>query len=113
MAGRNLQVASNCPREAGEGGLVFGDDGLVGPGSAIVTTNYRYDRVGVALSAQGTLSRGIEIGDRVWIGSNCTILDGVTIGADAIVTAGTVVTQNVPERAIVQGNPAKTIFTRR
>ena len=111
--GRRAQIASNCFIEAGEGGLILGDDVLVGPGSSIITTNYQYSQVGVPVTEQGTVSRGVVIGDRVWIGANCTILDGVTIGDDAIVTPGSVVSADVPERAIVQGNPGQPIFVRR
>ena len=62
---------------------------------------------------QGTTSQGVRIGDRTWIGAGCTILDGSTLGADVIVTPGSVVSGDVPDRSIVQGNPAQTIFTRR
>jgi acetyltransferase-like isoleucine patch superfamily enzyme len=113
VTGRRVQIASNCFLEVGEGGLQIGDDVLIGPGCSIVTTNYRYDKVGVPLQEQGTVSRGIRIDDRAWIGAGVTILDGVHIGRDAIVTAGSIITADVPERAIVQGNPARTIFTRR
>ncbi|MEO1342464.1 MAG: acyltransferase [Cyanobacteria bacterium J06635_13] len=49
------------------------------------------------------------IGDRVWIGANATILKGVQIGNDAVVGAGSVVTKDVPEKAIVAGVPTKVI----
>jgi acetyltransferase-like isoleucine patch superfamily enzyme len=55
------------------------------------------------------ISKPTKIGDRVWIGANVTILKGVTIGNDAVVGAGSVVTKDVPERAIAVGNPAKVI----
>ena len=51
----------------------------------------------------------VEIGDDVWIGSNCIILKGVTVGNGAIVAAGSVVTKDVPPWSIVGGNPAKVI----
>ena len=53
----------------------------------------------------------IHIGKRVWIGSNATILPGVTIGDGAIVAAGAVVTKDVPENTIVSGVPAKVMRT--
>lgn len=53
--------------------------------------------------------RPVLIGDRVWIGNRVTVLPGVTIGDDAIVGAGAVVTSDVPSRAIVAGNPARVI----
>ena len=51
----------------------------------------------------------IIIKNDVWIGVNCTILDGITIGNGAVVAAGSIVTKDVPPYAIVGGNPAKII----
>ena len=49
------------------------------------------------------------IRDSVWVGSNSTILQGVTIGDNAVVGAGAVVTKDVPENTIVGGVPARVI----
>ena len=49
----------------------------------------------------------IVIGDRVWIGSNATVLPGVTIGDGAIVAAGAVVTKDVAPNTVVAGVPAR------
>jgi len=49
------------------------------------------------------------IGDRVWVGANVTILKGVTIGDDAVIGAGSVVTKDIPSRAIAVGSPAKVL----
>jgi tetrahydrodipicolinate N-acetyltransferase len=54
-------------------------------------------------------SRPIVIGDRVWIGTGATILSGVHIGDGAVVAAGSVVTSDVPARAVVGGNPARVL----
>lgn len=51
----------------------------------------------------------VVIGDHVWIGQRATILKGVTIGENAIVAAGSVVTKDVPANTIVGGVPAKVI----
>jgi acetyltransferase-like isoleucine patch superfamily enzyme len=51
----------------------------------------------------------IRVGNHVWIGSNVTILKGVTIGDGAVIAAGAVVTKDVPEAALVGGNPARVI----
>jgi hypothetical protein len=51
----------------------------------------------------------IDIKNDVWIGANCTILDGVTIGNGAVVAAGSVVCKDVPPYAVVGGNPTKLI----
>lgn len=55
------------------------------------------------------MSLPISIGNHVWIGINATILKGVTIGDGAIIAAGAVVTQDVPENALVGGVPARVI----
>ena len=51
----------------------------------------------------------IIIKNDVWVGINCIILDGITIGNGAVIAAGSVVTKDVPPYAIVGGNPAKII----
>jgi acetyltransferase-like isoleucine patch superfamily enzyme len=51
----------------------------------------------------------IRIGDRVWIGCRAIILKGVTIGDDAVIAAGAIVTKNVPSGAIVAGHAARVI----
>lgn len=53
----------------------------------------------------------VVIGDRVMIGANSTILPGVTIGDDAVISAGSLVHRDVPAGAFVGGNPAKIIYT--
>jgi len=54
-------------------------------------------------------SSPVHIGDAVWIGSNCRINKGVSIGDGAIVAANSVVTKNVEAFTIVAGNPAKLV----
>lgn len=49
------------------------------------------------------------IGENVWIGSNTTVVPGVTLGNGSIIAAGSVVTKNVPENVVVGGVPAKII----
>lgn len=56
------------------------------------------------------VSKGsINIGHDVWIGANVIILSGVSIGIGCIIAAGSVVTKNVPDFAIVAGNPARLV----
>lgn len=62
------------------------------------------------LGKSATLSKGdIIIGDDVWIGANVIILSGVRIGKGAIIGAGAVIAKDIPEFAVVAGNPAKII----
>ncbi len=79
------------------------DDCWIGPN--VVITNARYPRsphVKEQLCG-ATVRRGAKIG------ANATLLPGVTIGANALVGAGAVVTHDVPEGAVVAGNPAHVI----
>jgi acetyltransferase-like isoleucine patch superfamily enzyme len=87
----------------GLGGLRIGDDSRIGPGAKIVAFNH-----GIPYGEPDTML-GITIGKRVWLGANCVVLDGVTIGDDAIVAAGAVVRSDVPAGALVGGVPARVL----
>ena len=56
-----------------------------------------------------TITAPIVIGENVWIGAHATVIPGVTIGNNAVIAAGAVVTKDVPENAVVGGNPARII----
>ena len=59
----------------------------------------------------GTIAALLVIGADAWIGSNATILPGVTIGEAAVVAAASVVTKDVPPRTVVVGAPARPVRT--
>jgi acetyltransferase-like isoleucine patch superfamily enzyme len=113
VLGQRVQIATGCFLGAGPAGLTLGDDVLIGPNCAIFTGTYVFDRLGVPLQEQGTVSKGVRIGHSVWLGSNSVVLSGADIGDDVIVSAGSVISGSVPPNSIVMGNPAKVIFTRR
>ena len=83
-------------------GIYIGDGTLIGHNVVLATLNHAKSP-----NDRGTMIPApIRIGKHVWIGSNSTILPGVTIGDGAIVAAGAVVSKDVPENAIVGGVPA-------
>lgn len=55
------------------------------------------------------LPKPVKIGKNVWVGAHATILPGVTVGDNAVIAAGAVVTKDVPAFAVVGGVPAKII----
>ena len=74
-----------------------------------ITSQHHINRFTTARGG-GTFSKGdLIIKNDVWIGANCTILDGITIGNGAVVGAGSIVTKDVPPYAVVCGNPARII----
>lgn len=104
--------ATGCFVAAGPGGLRVGDNLICGPNVSIVATNYVTEKPDVHFEDQGSTSRGISIGRNVWIGSNCTIVDGAAIGNNTIVVANSLVNRRFPDNCILQGNPAKVILKR-
>ena len=88
-----------------QGGIIIGDDVLIGHNVVIATLNHALDPERRADLHPAT----VTIGDKVWIGSNATILPGVSIGEGAVVAAGAVVTKDVAARTVVGGVPARFI----
>ncbi|WP_299778170.1 DapH/DapD/GlmU-related protein [uncultured Formosa sp.] len=91
--------------------VVIGSDVAIGPNCTLYTHDHEYKDKTVAAWKGGILSKPITIEDGAWIGSNVTILPGVTIGARAVIAAGSVVTKDVEAETIVGGIPAKLIKT--
>lgn len=111
--GHNCSINSFCFIDADKGGLEIGNNVLISPGVGIHGSNYEFKDNTKLIIEQGVVSKGIRIKDDVWIGSNSTILDGVTIGTGAIIGAGSVVTKNVPSFSIAFGVPARIIKKRK
>ena len=112
--GENTSIATGgFLSSSGGSELVIGRDCLIGPSVTISANNYRYDRIDIPIVDQGYTTKGIRIGDNVWIGSGCSIMDGADIGDGAIISANSMVTGSIEENAVAQGNPAKVIFVRR
>lgn len=90
--------------------VTIGDDVVMGPDVVIMANAHAFDDLDKPINQQGALPiRPIVIGRDVWIGTRAIILPGVTIGDQAIIAAGAVVTKDVEPRAIVGGNPARLI----
>ena len=108
--GKNITVGKNvfinaCCHFQDQGGITLGDNCLVGHNVIFATLNHGF----APEERQSMLPAPIVVGRNVWIGSNSTILQGVTIGDNSIIAAGSVVTKDVPANAIVAGVPARFI----
>lgn len=85
--------------------VTIGSGTQIGPAVQILTADHPRDPEQRAQMLE--FGRPVAIGSNVWIGGGAIILPGVTIGDDAVVGAGSVVTRNVPAGTTVAGNPAR------
>lgn len=105
----SLKIGNNVQINPGTciyGNVVIGNNVMIAPNVMIAGGNHGFSRNGVPMIYQQCTSKGIVIGDDVWIGANVVILDGVSVGEGAIVAAGAVVTKDVDPYSVVTGNPA-------
>jgi len=108
--GKNITVGEGvfinaCCHFQDHGGVTLGDGCQIGHNVVFATLNH-------ALAPERrktTYPAPIVLGRNVWIGSNATILQGVTIGDNAVVAAGAVVTKDVATNTVVGGVPARFI----
>lgn len=102
--GKNVFINHDCSF-LDLGGITIEDDVLIGPKVSLITENHPIDP-----SQRKSLDlQSIRIKRNAWIGAASTILPGVTVGENAIVAAGSVVTKDVPDNVVVAGVPAKMI----
>lgn len=106
--GNNTYIGENNNLRAADGDIIIGNNSFISQGITIVTSNHGISK-NCLIAKQSWISKKgkIIVCDDVWIGANSVILPDVTIGKGAVVAAGSIVTKDVPEYAIVAGNPAK------
>jgi acetyltransferase-like isoleucine patch superfamily enzyme len=103
--GRNVFVNQNCTFYD-LGGLDIADDVMIGPNVSIITAGHPLEP---SQRRSATIGKPIVIARNVWIAAGATIIGGVTVGENAVVAAGSVVTKDVPPNTLVGGNPARVI----
>lgn len=105
----NSHIQPRCQIVAYIGSIVIGRGCEIAPHCGF----YAYDHgttTGIPVRKQPMTSKGgIVLGDEVWLGFGVIVLDGITIGKDAIVGAGSVVIRDLPANCIAVGNPARVV----
>lgn len=100
--GKNVMIMPDCLMMS-RGGISIEDDAMIAANVQLISNNHDlHDR-------QLLICKPVHIGNKAWIGAGATILPGVTVGENAVVAAGAVVTKDVAPNTIVGGNPAKFI----
>lgn len=110
MRGKTVHIGDFCYFNSNtffvdDSEIWIGDGVLFGPNVTISTTGHPVDP---ELRATGAMySFPVHIGNGAWIGSNTVIMPGVTIGDNAVIGAGSIVTKDVPANVVAFGNPCK------
>lgn len=89
--------------------VTVGKHGLFAAQSYLVGGGHEFERPELAVIDQPRSSRGIVLGDNVWLGTGAKVLDGVRIGRDVVVGANAVVSADLPDGAIAAGVPARVL----
>jgi len=109
QAGDNVSIGKDAVLQAG-GGLILGDDVLIGPRVMIWTQNHSMDDIEIPVRLQGYTYKAVEIGADCWIGANSFILPGVKLPRGCVVSAQSVVgIKAYREYSIIAGHPARVI----
>ncbi len=102
--GKNVFVNSGCCFQD-QGGIYIGDNCLIGHQVVFATLDHLLDPARRASMKPAP----IRLGKNVWVGSHATILAGITVGDNAVIAAGAVVTKDVPADTVVGGVPARVL----
>ena len=102
--GNNVYINHNADMMA-LGGIVIEDGVMIGPECAILTVNHEPKNI------RTVMTKTVRIKKNAWLGARVSVLPGVTIGENAIIGTGSVVTNDIPDNSIAVGNPAKVIRT--
>lgn len=118
---RNIKIGNNVIIPSGttissypgnpDSQVIIEDDVLLGPNVAIYSSTHTFNNINTPIQNQDFKHGITTLKKGCWIGVNCVILPGVTIGKNSVVGANSVVNRDVPDYTVVAGSPAKTIKT--
>lgn len=92
--------------------VTVGRHGLFAAYTYLAGGGHEFERADLAVLEQPRSSKGIVLGDNVWLGTGAKVLDGVRLGDHVVVGAGAVVTTDLPDRAVAVGIPARVVRRR-
>ncbi|MES2775216.1 MAG: acyltransferase [Bacteroidota bacterium] len=108
--GNNVFIGRSCEFNS-SGKITVGNDVKIGSSTVIVDVGHETSSH-TTINKQPVTVKDITIGDDVWLGTKCTVLQGVTIGRGSVVGAGSVVNKSIPDYEIWAGCPARFIKKR-
>lgn len=91
------------------GGIEIGDNVIMGQYISFHSENHLFENKSTSIREQGTISKGIVLGNNIWVGAKVTFLDGAEIDDNCVIAAGAVVKGHFPKNCIIGGIPAKII----
>ncbi|MCU0257241.1 MAG: acyltransferase [Vicinamibacterales bacterium] len=109
--GDRANIGFNCEVFSGSR-VTIGTDTLLAAYCYVAGGDHEYGDASRPVAEQGRRSRGVSVGDDVWIGTGAKILDGIRVGSHAIIGAGAVVRIDVPDYAVAAGRAARIVGTR-
>ncbi len=93
------------------GGIEIGNDVIGGGYITFHSENHNYEDSSKLIREQGVTSKGIKLGNNIWIGVKVTFLDGSQVGDNSIIAAGAVVNGIFPDNVVIGGVPARVLKT--
>ncbi|MFH1297958.1 MAG: acyltransferase [Bacteroidota bacterium] len=91
------------------GPVIIGNDIRLAQNIVMSGLNHNYEDVTIPIPDQGVTTAPIVIEDETWLGANCVVLPGVTIGKHCVIAAGSIVTKDIPSFSVAAGNPARVL----
>ncbi len=108
VMGNNSAVGDFCHFGA-TGGITIGKDVIMGSYVSFHSENHNFADTSKLIREQGVNSKGIVVGNNVWVGAKVTFLDGCVVGDNSVVAAGAVVNGVFPANSVIGGIPAKVL----
>lgn len=102
--GNNVYINHNVTMMS-LGGIQIDDGVMIGPECGFFTVNHEPKNIRIVMA------KTIHIKKNAWLGARVSVLPGITIGENAIIGTGSIVTKNIPDNSIAVGNPARVIRT--